>query len=247
MNKVQQRLFEMSVIIKSVLEKYNIPYTITYGTLLGAIRHNGFIPWDDDFDFYLFDESYDYAINALRKSLPTTMFVEDEQSEPKYFHGWAHIKDKMSYVECNSYPNDGLYSHHGLSVDLYKATLINSKDLFRFQKKQHELYLNRKYSKGIIDVDLFTSSLRDLDKKYDTKNNYSDIITHTNYLYGLMSLDGDFMTLQEIFPLRSYIFEGEHFFGMNSPHEFLTRCYGNYMELPPIEKRIPHYSKVIFK
>ena len=91
--RVQKRLLEMAITIAEILEKNDIPYMIAFGTLLGAVRHRGFIPWDDDFDFYLFDDSYDVAIEILRSELPRDMFLEDDKSEPLYFHSWAHVKD----------------------------------------------------------------------------------------------------------------------------------------------------------
>ena len=119
--RVQKRLLEIGKNIATILESNNIPYIITFGTLLGAVRHGGFIPWDDDFDFFLFDDIYDKAIELLRKNLPNDMFLEDEKSELKYFHGWAHVKDMNSEVYCEQFPQDNLYNHHGLSVDLYKC------------------------------------------------------------------------------------------------------------------------------
>ena len=56
----------------------------------------------------------------------------------------------------------------------------------------------------------------------------------------------DRLFLNELFPLKKYEFEGEYFYGPNNYDVFLTRCYGKYMELPPEEKRHPHYSQVIF-
>ena len=111
--RVQNRLFQMGQVIANILSTHNIPHMITFGTLLGAVRHGGFIPWDDDFDFFLFDDTYDEAIKILRNELPVDMFLEDDKSEPKYFHGWAHVKDLNSEVYCEQFPQDNLYEHHG--------------------------------------------------------------------------------------------------------------------------------------
>ena len=62
---VQKELLKMGKAVCDILEKNQIPYFIALGTLLGAVRHQGFIPWDDDFDLFLFDNSYEKAINCL--------------------------------------------------------------------------------------------------------------------------------------------------------------------------------------
>ena len=119
--RVQETLLKMAKTIAGILEANDVPYMIAFGTLLGAVRHKGFIPWDDDFDFYLFDESYDKAIEILRDNLPKDMFLEDEKSEPLFFHAWAHVKDVYSIAECQEYPQDSLYQHKGISVDIYRT------------------------------------------------------------------------------------------------------------------------------
>ena len=119
--RIQSRLLEMAIAVRDILEKRQIPYFLTYGSLLGAVRHQGFIPWDDDFDLYLFDDSYEEAMTALREELPEDMFLEYWETEPKFFHAWAHVKDVHSRTECEFFPHDGHYAHQGISLDLYKV------------------------------------------------------------------------------------------------------------------------------
>lgn len=162
--QVQHRLFEMAVCIKNIFEANDIPYMIAFGSLLGAVRHKGFIPWDDDFDFCLFSDSYDIAIDILRSGLPPDMFLEDAKSEPLYFHGWAHVKDLNSEVICNQYPQDGLYEHKGLSVDLYVAKEMEERDFNIYVIDEHRAYLKRKYNKSLISKQNYELKIYELEK-----------------------------------------------------------------------------------
>jgi lipopolysaccharide cholinephosphotransferase len=87
----------MASIIEEILDRHGIPHMLAFGSLLGAVRHRGFIPWDDDFDFLIFNEYYSEAIEVLRTELPDDCFLEDEKTEPKYFHAWAHVKDLKNH------------------------------------------------------------------------------------------------------------------------------------------------------
>ena len=73
--RVQDRLLEIAKRTAAILEKHDIPYQIAFGTLLGAVRHGGFIPWDDDFDFFLFDDSYEKAMEVLAQELPSDLTI----------------------------------------------------------------------------------------------------------------------------------------------------------------------------
>ena len=138
----------MAESVTRVLEKHEIPYMITLGTLLGAIRHGGFIPWDTDFDLHMFDETYDDGIEVLRENLPESLFLEDERSEPLYFHGWAHVKDTKSELINERYPQDNVYSHHGLSLDLYRLHKTMKKDVMDYINSENKKYILRRYNKG---------------------------------------------------------------------------------------------------
>lgn len=244
LKRVQKKLLEMGKNIASILESNDIPYIITFGTLLGAVRHGGFIPWDDDFDFFLFDDTYDAAIELLRKELPKDMFLEDEKSESKYFHGWAHVKDMNSEVYCEQFPQDNLYNHHGLSVDLYKCKRIHSSELLDYRIVEMKKYLKRKLDKGIIDLSSYNLQ-RDILKEAIEKEEKNNPI-EDSFIYG-MAVKERFMFAKDIFPLKKYLFDGVEFWGPNDSNSILKHFYGDYMQLPSEENRIPHYSKVVFK
>ncbi len=242
--RVQNRLLEMGNIIARVFEKHNIPYMITFGTLLGAVRHGGFIPWDDDFDFFLFDDTYEYAIEILRKELPDNLFLEDEKSEPLYFHGWAHVKDLNSEVYYEQFPQDNTYSHHGLSVDLFRCKKMKMSELCQYRKIQAEEYLQRKVLHRLISNEEYVKKLESLTTKIELEEK-DTISSNTEIL--AMAVPERYMEYKDVFPLKKYNFENEFFYGPNNADAILAHFYGDYMSLPKEENRIPHYSKVIFK
>lgn len=247
--KVQLRLLEMAVAIRKVLEKHDVPHMITYGTLLGAVRHKGFIPWDDDFDFYIISEKYDDVIEYLREELPADIFVEDSKSEPLYFHGWAHAKDVGTEAECDLFPQDNLYAHHGVCVDLYRAFRIKKSYDKVNRLKAHLEYLQRKLAKGFLNEEEFEKRKTPLEMelKCETDRLSSVNLNEDDDMIGFISVFDDSMLAEDVFPLRKYDFEYTYFWGPNNADVLLKRCYGDYMQFPPIEKRKPHYSKVIFK
>lgn len=247
LKRVQERLLALAVSTRNILEKEGIPYFITYGTLLGAVRHKGFIPWDDDFDFYLFSDTYDEALQALRKSLPNDMFLEYFDSEPLYFHAWAHVKDLRTERDCSQFPQDGAYSHRGVSIDLYRIKRIKENEELLYRTDEHIKYLNRRKELNLITEEEYNQRISKLMpilceetfKLKESKNSPRDIYA-THLIYD------DRLYPEELFPLRQYEFEGEFFYGPNNADVFLKRCYGDYMQLPPEEKRVPHNTNVVF-
>lgn len=241
--KVQLRLLEMATAVRDILEHHNLPYFMAYGTLLGAVRHQGFIPWDDDFDFYLFDDTYQQAIQALRSQLPPQLFVEDGDSEPLYFHGWAHVKDLRSITHCEQYPQDGYYSHHGISLDLYRIKQMKSFEVKDYQAREYIAYLNRRKALNMISDDDYQQRMKPLLNRQPTPRTAGDdrrVLATTLPILEQIDLD-------EVLPLKRLTFEGTQFLAPCHPETFLSLRYGNdYMQLPPENQRVPHYSGVEF-
>lgn len=238
--KIQKRLLEMAKTIIDIFERNGIPYFAAFGTLLGAVRHKGFIPWDDDFDLFLFDDTYDKALDCLRKELTDDMFLEYFDSEPLYFHQWAHVKDVNSIVECSQFPQDGIYEHKGISIDLYRIKLMKEGEVEPFRLAENIKYYERRNKVGWLDdasLALKKSELLARIKNY--KNDAQKLV------YGMV-LNERFVYYEDVMPLKKYSFEDIEIMGPSNADSVLTMFYGEYMKLPDEEHRVPHYSSVRF-
>lgn len=239
MLEIHNRLLEMGKVITEILDNNGFPYMITFGTLLGAVRHHGFVPWDDDFDLLLFDDSYDQAMSVLRKELPEDLFLEDKKSEPLYFHGYAHVKDLKTEALCVHYPHDNIYQHKGLSIDLYRAVRMKECDLERFLLTENIAYLKRRMDVLSIDKVDYEKRVSMLEQKM--KN--LECIASRKEIFG-MALAVTSMDVDKVLPLKKIGFEDTMFWGPSNPEALLKDFYGDYTKLPPLENRVRHYQYV---
>ena len=244
--KSQNKLLNMGIIITGILERNNIPYMIGFGTLLGAVRHGGFIPWDDDFDLQLFEDSYDDAIKVLKSELPENLFLEDSQSEPKYFHSWAHVKDMNTITECKAFPHDNYYVHKGLSVDLYILRKMRLSQLRPFLNQENRRYIERRREVGLMSDEEYSCRMEKL--KSDIESAEKEVVQEDRVIYGFTtSHKRHYLECDDVLPLKRIHFENHDFWGPAQPLTVITSIYGrDFLILPPPEKRWEHYDSVVF-
>ena len=245
--RTQKCLLEMAKKIKDIFEEYNIKYSIAFGTLIGAVRHHGFIPWDDDFDFIIFKDQYDKTVKVLRENLPENMFLEDSYSEPLYFHAWPHVKDINSIASRDLYPNDGLYAHKGLSIDLYVADIVDEREVELLSLKENLEYNKRMLHAGVINKEGFLAFQEKIEKDIlGEEERMRSFPPGNKQLFMALPKRYRQISMQDFFPLKRYTFDSVCFWGPNDFDSILRKIYGDYMQFPPPEQRKPHYDEVIF-
>ena len=96
LRKVQLRLVDMMVEIDKVCRRHNIQYWLDCGTLLGAVRHGGFIPWDDDLDIAMLSSDYKRFLEIAPKELPESFFIQSKQTDPLWPRDYLRVRDNNS-------------------------------------------------------------------------------------------------------------------------------------------------------
>lgn len=240
--RIQKRLLEMAVSVDAVLVKHEIPYFLCYGSLLGAVRHGGFIPWDDDFDLCLLDEDYARAVSALKADLPSDLLVEDAETEPRFFHGWARIKDKKTVVHNQLAGADNCYRAKGLNLDLFRAKRLPASRFYPYRKAETLAYLKRKLDKGLFTPPQYREAAEAVCRRFQPLLQLSaDSERPVIALF-----DRPIIEPEWIFPLCRLPFDGVPFLAPANPDRLLKAWYGDYRQLPAPEAARSHFDSVEF-
>ena len=250
LKRVQSELLEMFTIINEIFKKNQIRFFLAYGSMLGAIRHQGFIPWDDDLDIAVYEEDYEKAVQLLRENLDDKYIVHDKLTDPIYWCSFSKIRLRNSKTTSHIWLNDNKYKYTGISIDIY-ACKKEKVSIFRKKKnksKEKALFAVMKFSNQAkllmklkalfqtfipLTIFIFFSILDKISKKEPA------------YLCDPSDLSAP-MHIDSLFPLKETQFEGVNTLIPARPEAILTNLYGDYMAFPPVEKRITHYSSVEF-
>lgn len=206
LRKCQLADAELLRIVHEILQKHSIQYWLGYGTLLGAVRHKGFIPWDDDLDICMTRENYNKAIEVLPKEL-------------EKFNIKINKPNPQRIVIC--------IWKAGLNLDIFPADNVDAnsiKDLDDLRKRTVEY--RKYYVKHKKDG---TELLNAAKERIIGRENPDNPIWYQNVEF---NADRCVYDNDMIFPLKTIEFEGYEFFAPNDCHRYLTEKYGNYMGFP---------------
>ncbi|WP_368911348.1 phosphorylcholine transferase LicD [Proteus vulgaris] len=264
LRKAQLKMLTALIELDSICSKHNINYWIDAGTLLGAVRHKGFIPWDDDIDVCMIRKDFNKFIKVCSYELNKNNFflqTINTDSHYKTYNIPCKLRVNNTLIIEESELKLGYYndkSHHGLFLDVfpydkysknkYKMKFIERALSLIYKIKTYSTFKKIPLHKKIIyrTMSIFIPiHFLELIKKHITKkiNNKSN-----NYFYSA-GIETPFSRAQfeeqEIFPLQRLEFEGYSFLAPNNHNRYLEKMFGkNYMTPPKEKDKISHYHKI---
>lgn len=261
--KIKAECLELLLNFDRICKKLDIEYSLAYGTLLGSIRHEGFIPWDDDIDVVMLREDYNkfcrdfsylndnkgHGLISSNKNEITLPFSKVVNKSIKTIT--KGLKDGSdSFLSIDIFPFDGvskniLYKYISAIIVYISGVLLQLSKLNNHSIGK--LGLSAYYLKHIISFVFKTKSSRillvkgitSISRAIPAKN--ADFIGATSRItcYGLK----DKLKKEKFLKKTLKTFEGYEFPVMEGWHEYLTNVYGDYMQLPPLDKRVNHNFK----
>ena len=247
---LQLRLLDILADFDRVCRENDLRYYMTYGTMLGAVRHKGFIPWDDDIDLGMPRPDYERLIAHWREWLPEHLEFVCSENDSLYPVAFGKIQDaRTTLIERRHY-----YYLGGIYLDIMPIDGIADNPVRQFLHKHHyhfyfrALYLTHcdPYRHGhgpsswfpLLCRKVFTmqgiqAKIRRILLKYPFEDS-KQICLYNDHTKAIIA--------KEVFGEPAlYQFEGRQFYGPAKAHEYLLACFGDtYMQLPPENKRHVH-------
>ena len=252
--KYQLAQLELMRLMHELCDKLNLTYYLIGGTLLGAVRHGGFIPWDPDIDIAMPREDYE-KIREYFSQLDSDRYLYQHYSTEKnhlFPHALVRIKD--SYVELAESQTRFKPSCEGIYLDIFPLDTppvekkLQEKQMRRIKFLKEVIYFKSerifagnsavvKLGKRIVSRILFPFSFEFLNRKMDEcMRRYND--SNSGYL---VSMASHYSYKKQLMPKDVYgtpikmPFEGDFFFAPEKTENYLNRIYGDYMRLPSEE------------
>ena len=244
----QMQLVELRLlrIFDSLCREHNLTYFIVAGTLLGAVRHSGFIPWDDDIDVAMpLDDALKFEEIAKRE-LPEDVFAQ-RTVKPFAKSHFPCIKLYDAYSSAYTNPKDLETNRHlGISLDVFTfIPCVNDMGLkFKILYKCMQRFRGMLFSRRLFLLRPVVRMLcRIVDQVFRLMNSGDKQFWRHNPWTTGYGADWLHRT-EDLFPCKPIMFEGYEFMGPCNPDAYL-RHYGDYMKLPPEDKRKPHEEIIL--
>ncbi len=255
---LQKKELEMLEQIHFACEKLGIRYFIMYGSLLGAVRHKGFIPWDDDMDICMTREDYDVFIEKGQQYLPENLQIQHYTTEEDCPNIYIKVRDRNTTFLHKEHVD--LDINQGIFVDVFPVERIKAGKWHQkteYLKRRIFYTMNNCYDQGYVDSIIRTPSKiigwcvhNILDRIFIRSR--ASFIRREDLRRRRLHQKGDDLAYIML-PIKKtiapyhlfdeqalYEIDGKQFWGPKNYDEILTILYKDYMQLPPEDQRVTH-------
>lgn len=258
-NKFQQITIEILKDFDDVCRENNLRYSIAFGTLLGAVRHKGYIPWDDDIDVIMPRMDYIKFLSVAHEMKENHKLISIE-TEKDFMSPLAKIIDTNTVLHQKEHVAERI--DLGVYIDVFVLDYIPES-----KKKTNRVYkvcnilqkgwsfcengpsaqcspilrMLRRCANRTKLARVFSILLNSYAKKIRVCNGML-----SNLLFGYSDRSYYVMPENVFDQLEEYDFEKIKVLGLKDYDKYLTRWYGDYMELPPVESRVLHHSYEVY-
>ena len=245
----QMRMLEILKEIDKICKKHNIIYWLDGGTMLGCARHKGFIPWDDDLDIAVFEEDYEHLLKVLQEELPAQYRVEWPGNNKNFSFNFAKVVDSKSYVRQKENIGTARAGVNGVWVDIFPMIHGNRnirkivepiygrcfRHIRNFEGKKYKqqlAYLLYPFALLVLGCSKVAGLFISNDKCVNS--------------YGAGNISAQFATRHRswVVPTIDMQFEDGMYPMPHNYDAYLTALYGDYMKIPPAEKRVVHVGEI---
>jgi len=260
--KMHGMQLDMLIEFDKICRKNNIKYTIWGGTLLGAVRHKGFIPWDDDVDVAMLREEYEKFKKVANQLNSELCYLQDNDTDPYY--RWGYGKLRRTHTIFVRVGQEHLKNKTGVFIDLLPLDDIPKSTIGQMLNDFHCFCIRKilysevgkhsdsesKFVRFVYNL-LSKISVNKVFKHFNkmtsrSKNTTPNLVrtylfTSIGKLYGKHPIKERYGMPKDWFlNLSEYEFEGRKFYGCKDYDTVLSFIYNDYMKLPPEDKREPH-------
>lgn len=250
----KQIVIEILDRIDNICKKHRIGYSLAYGTLLGAIRHNGFIPWDDDADILMMREEYDKLREIINSGDYGLKFI-DYKSDSDTIYPFGKICDLRTHVQEQNFIH---VKDYGAFVDVFPLDYLPEDETKRTaycrKYRRMELIITHATRTGFVKSNSIIENIKKtlafhmchfinyqkmikrMQDAFISNNKHPTSIVGVPWCRGGISFPVEYFT-----NLQTHLFEGREFLIPVKYDNILKTQYGDYMKLPPEKDQVnPH-------